>query len=129
MSVRSRRAQSDCFHCSATPLTVFLLRKSVLCILSDASVRKYVPVRHEHKGNNIEQVIRYKNRFSVSETNKNLTDCSLLGHSGKPLPKTFPGLESPRDPGIGVAMRLLGQSGKIIVQTAPGLESPRDPGI
>ena len=55
MSARNRREQSDCFHCSATPLTVFLLRKSVLCILSDASVRKYVPVRHEHEDKDIEE--------------------------------------------------------------------------
>ena len=55
MSVRSRREQSDCLCCSETPLTVFLLRKSVLFILSDASVRKYVPVWHEHEDKDIEE--------------------------------------------------------------------------
>ena len=36
---KHKREQTTLHTTSATPLSVFLLRKSVLCILSDASVR------------------------------------------------------------------------------------------
>ena len=74
-----------------TTLSDLPLRKSVLCILSDASVRKYVPARHERKGGNIEQVI------FRSTDELNFISNSLLGQSGKNIAQTAPGLESPRD--------------------------------
>ena len=46
---KQKREQTTLNAKSATTLSVFPLRKSVLCLLSDAPVRKYVPVRHEHK--------------------------------------------------------------------------------
>ena len=91
MSVRNKREQSDCFHCSATTLSVFPLRKASLCFLSDASVRKKVPVRHEHKGIDIDEVRTVQNRPTIIEINNNLPPDFLLGHPGKPIPEPYPG--------------------------------------
>ena len=66
---KHRRERNALYANGATPFGVALLRKSVLCILSDASVRKYVPVRHEHKGEIIEEVITEKYRLTISKTN------------------------------------------------------------
>ena len=43
---KHKREQTTLNTNSATAFGVVLPRKSVLCILSDAPVRKYVPARH-----------------------------------------------------------------------------------
>ena len=91
---KHKREQTALNAKSATTLSVFPLRKSVLCLLSDASVRPLngftaavplslsdflpvklvsaswcVPVRHEHKGSNIEQIKSKKYKQPITQLN------------------------------------------------------------
>ena len=50
-----------------------------------------MPVRHEHKGIDIEEVRTVQNRPTIIEINNNLPSDFLLGHSDKPIPEPYPG--------------------------------------
>ena len=58
------------FTQTVRPLLVLsCCEKALLCFLSFVTERKEVPVRHEHKGEIIEEVISEKNRLTISKTN------------------------------------------------------------
>ena len=76
---KHKREQTTLHTISATSFGVVLLRKSVLCILSDAPVRKYVPVRHEHKGG---EQNNSKQKSTDQPTHILTSDlCILISHS------------------------------------------------
>ena len=58
------------FTLTVRPLLVLsCCEKALLCLLSFVTERKEVPVRHEHKGEIIEEVISKKKKPTVKQLN------------------------------------------------------------